>query len=268
LFEEDVMYDPPAYLWAVTIAGTIAFAAAACAVLYGGAVRAGLGRTRAALLAGGAAVVLGGWFAATALIAGHGWYHEPLSHGPWLPVAVAGSLGTLLALSRIPMVARALKAPGMASRLLLPHSFRVEGVVFLLYLALGHLPALFALPAGLGDITTGLAAPMVARRLARGTGRRAAVWLTAFGLTDMVLALILGALTAFVLAISPSGAPIAELPLALIPTAVVPLLIALHVTFLQALVSAPRPTPTTAGPLLAGATPRSAAAVSPPARAQ
>jgi hypothetical protein len=57
---------------------------------YGGAVRAGLGRTRAVLLAGGAAVVLGGWFTASAVIAGHGWYHARPGHGvPWLPVAAA-----------------------------------------------------------------------------------------------------------------------------------------------------------------------------------
>ena len=120
------MYDPPGYLWAITIAGTIAIAAVTCVVLYGGAVRAGLGRRRAALLAGGAAVVLGGWFTASAVIAGHGWYHTRLGHGvPWLPVAVVGFFGTLLALRRIPVVARALAAPGMASRLELPHSFRV-----------------------------------------------------------------------------------------------------------------------------------------------
>jgi len=142
------MCDPPAYLWAITIAGVIAVPAAACVVLYGGAVRAGVGRRHAALLAGGAAVVLGGWFTASAVIAGHGWYHGPFSHGPWLPVAAAGFLGALLALSRIPVVAGALAAPGMRSRLLLPHSFRVIGVVFLLTMALGHLPALFALPAG------------------------------------------------------------------------------------------------------------------------
>jgi hypothetical protein len=47
------------------------------------------------------------------------------------------------------VAARALAAPGMPSRLLSPHSFRVAGVFFLLYLAFGHLPALFALPAGL-----------------------------------------------------------------------------------------------------------------------
>jgi hypothetical protein len=119
------------------------------------AVRAALGRTRAALLAGGAAVVLGGWFTASAVIAGHGWYHARLGHGvPWLPVAVAGFFGALLALRRIPVVARALTAPGMLNRLELPHTFRAaEGTAFLLTMALGHLPALFALPAGLGDIT-------------------------------------------------------------------------------------------------------------------
>src|SRR5204863_6656696 len=127
--EEDVMYDPPAYLWVLTIAGVIAVLAVTCVMLYGGAERAGLGRRRAALLAGGTAVVLGGWFTASAVIAGHGWYHTRLGHGvPWLPVAVAGFFGTLLALRRIPVVARALAAPGLASRLEYPHTFRVEGV--------------------------------------------------------------------------------------------------------------------------------------------
>jgi hypothetical protein len=235
------MYDPPAYLWAITIAAAVAFPAATCYVLYGGAIRAGLGRRRAGLLAGGAAVVLGGWFAASAVIAGHGWYHQKLSHGPWMPIAVVGFLGALLALRQVPLVKRALDAPGMDSKLLLPHSFRIEGVVFLLYMALGHLPALFAVPAGLGDIATGLAAPFVARKLAQGTGRRSALWWNVFGMTDLVLALALGAVTAFGLTrITPSGAPISELPLVLIPTVGVPLLFALHITSVSGLRRAPR----------------------------
>ena len=36
------MYDPPGYLWALTIAGMIAIPAATCLVLYNGAKRAGL----------------------------------------------------------------------------------------------------------------------------------------------------------------------------------------------------------------------------------
>ena len=244
------MYDPPGYLWAITLAGIVAIPAATCVVLYGGAVRAGLGRRRAARLAGGAAVVFGGWFTASAVIAGRGWYHMRPGHGvPWLPVAVAGFLGLLLALRRIPVVSRSLAAPGMVSRLELPHSFRVvEGAAFLAAMALGHLPALFALPAGMGDIAAGIAAPLVAHKLARGTGRRAALRFNAFGMTDLVVALVLGALTAFQLInATPSAAPISELPLALIPTAAVPLLFALHITSVSALVRAPRtPRPATA----------------------
>jgi sarcosine/dimethylglycine N-methyltransferase len=48
----------------------------------------------------------------------------------------------------------------MASRLEFPHTPRVAGVAFLLYMALGYLPALFALPAGLSDIAAGIAAPL------------------------------------------------------------------------------------------------------------
>jgi hypothetical protein len=250
---EDVMYDPPAYLWAITIAGPAAVAALTCIALYGGAERAGLGRKRAALLAGAAAVVLGGWLTASAVIAGHGWYRTL----PWFPVAITGYLGLLLALRRIPVVARALAAPGMMSRLELPHTPRVAGVAFLLYLALGHLPALFALPAGLGDIATGIAAPLVARRLAQGRGRRAAWWFNAFGMTDQVVALSLGALTLFqLLNVTPSSAPITEMPLALIPTATVPLFFALHITSMVALARAPRPAPSAAGPVISGPTPR------------
>ena len=36
------MYDPPGYLWVITIAGIAAIPAATCVVLYSGAVRAGL----------------------------------------------------------------------------------------------------------------------------------------------------------------------------------------------------------------------------------
>ncbi len=151
------------------------------------------------------------------------------------------------------MPARALTAPGMPSRLLSPHSFRVAGVFFLFYLAFGHLPALFALPAGLGDIAAGIAAPLAARKLAQGTGRRATLWFNAFGITDLVVAGTLGALTGYqLLNVTPSAAPISELPLALVPTVTVPLLLALHVTSVITLARAPRPAPSVAGPLIPG----------------
>ena len=59
----------------------------------------------------------------------------------------------------------------------------------------------------------------------------------------------LGALTGYqLLNVTPSAAPISELPLALVPTVTVPLLIALHVTSIITLARAPRPAPSVARP--------------------
>jgi hypothetical protein len=251
------MYDPPAYLWAIAIVAVIGIPAATCFVLYTGAERAGLGRRRAALLAAGAAAVLGGWFTASAVIAGHGWYHTGLGHGvPWMPIAIVGFIAALLLLSRIPVAARALSAPGMDSRLTLPHLFRVEGAAILIMMALGHLPALFAIPAGLGDIVAAITEPLVARRLARGTGRRAALAFNAWGVTDLVVALTLGALTGFqLLHTTPSGAAISSMPLALVPTAGVPVLLILHIASVRRLGAVRRRAARSAAPV-AGTAPR------------
>jgi len=55
-------------------------------------------------------------------------------------------------------------------------------------MAQGHLPAAFALPAGLGDIALGVSAPFVARRLAHGTGRIGAVRFNVLGILDLIVA--------------------------------------------------------------------------------
>jgi hypothetical protein len=231
------MYDAPAYIWLLTITEITAFPLATSVALFDGAQRAGLGRRWAAHIAIASAVIFASWFTASGVIASHGGYHTRLGHGmPWLPVAVVSFVMSLLALSRIPSVARALGAPGMVSRLIHPHSFRVGGLVFLLLMLQGHLPALFALPAGLGDIAVGIAAPRVARGLVDGAGRRAALWFNALGITDLVVALILGAVVGYrLISVTPSGSPISDLPLALIPSAAVPLLFALHIISISAL---------------------------------
>ena len=53
------MYSPPAYVSALTIAGPTAIAAATCIALYGGVVRAGLGRRRATLLGEAVGITIG-----------------------------------------------------------------------------------------------------------------------------------------------------------------------------------------------------------------
>jgi hypothetical protein len=68
------------------------------------------------------------------------------------------------------------------------------------------------------------------------------------------VALTLGALTGFqLLTITPSSAPISQLPLALIPTATVPLLLVLHITSTAALARAPRTRLPATAPLTATA---------------
>lgn len=60
------------------------------------------------------------------------------------------------------------------------------------------------------------------------------MWLHISGMTDLVVALTLGGLTAYHLVkVTPPGDLISEFPLALIPTAAVPLLFALHITSLR-----------------------------------
>lgn len=244
------MYNPPGYVWVAILIGPLGFLAMLCLVLYGGAIRAGLPRWKAALVTVSTAVVLGGWFGISAAIADRGGY-DSASGLPSLPIATLGATGVFLALSRTPAVARALAAPGMLSRLILPQSVRITGVAPLLYLALGHLPALFALPAALGDIATGIAAPFAARHLARDTGPRRALWFNAFGITDLVVSLALGGLTGYQLIKVTPAADLSRLPIVLVPTAVVPMLLALHVISVRALSTAakaaPRPAVDSAG---------------------
>jgi hypothetical protein len=224
------MDDLPAYIWATVFVATIGTQWVTCMALYRGAIRAGLGRRRAAGVGAAAAALLGGWLVATSLIALTGAYDQP-----WLVPLVAfvggAVLIALLAVTRVPVVSRILAAPDTAARLAVPQTFRILGPVFLVVMALGHLPALFAVPAALGDTATGAAALFVARRLAKGNGRREAIWFNAFGLADLVVAVMMAALARFLLGYS-SIESLRLVPLALVPTAVVPLDMALHVVSL------------------------------------
>ncbi len=234
------MYDLPGYVWALVLVGVIGIPAWTCAALYRGAVSARLGRGKAVIVAGGAAVVLGGWLVVSALLAGSGVYHQQAAgFRPWLGLTFPVVLVALLTSTKIPLLSRVLTAPGAVARLARPHTLRVVGVVFLIVMALGHLPAVFALPAGLGDIAVGLAAPVVAYRLARGTGHRRAVWFNIIGIADLVVAVGIGFLAGLgpyrPIEVSPSTEALSLLPLALVATVAVPLALALHIVSLRLL---------------------------------
>jgi hypothetical protein len=241
----------PAYVWALVSVGVAGIPAITCAVLYRGALAAGSGRRVAGALAATAGAGLGGWLVASALLARAGVYRQdPAATRFWIPVALFGALVAMLLATRIPAVARLLTEPGTLSRLALPQTLRVAGVTFLIVMALHRLPAVFALPAGLGDIAVGLSAPLVARRLSSGAHRTGAIWFNVLGILDLVVAVGIGFLAGLgperVLFVTPSTAAVGLLPLVLIPTTAVPLAAALHLVSLGRLYAA-RPVTAPAG---------------------
>jgi hypothetical protein len=234
------MYDLPAYVWVLVLTGAVGIPATTCVMLYRGALAAGLGRRTATAVTVTTAAALGGWILASGLLAHAGIYHQEPGHlRPWIGLAFAGFLTALLLATRIPIVTRVLAAPGGLARLTLPHTVRIVGVLFLLVMALGHLPAIFALPAGLGDVAIGLTAPFVARRLAREGDHQGAVRFHLLGILDLVVAITIGYLAGLgpfrPLGITPSTEPLSLLPLALVATVAVPTALALHVIALRQL---------------------------------
>jgi len=233
--------DPlPIYVWVIVLIGVIGMPATICVVLWRGAIAAGLGRRRAVSISAAAGVVWAVWTISSALLADADVYRlEPDVAKPWIGVAVIVALTLALLFTRIPVVRRVLANPGVLWQLTLPQVTRVVGIAFVIVLALGKLPAVFALPAGLGDIAIGVEAAFLARRMRRGVVGRGAVWFNIFGLLDLVVAITIG-LTAGLgptrlLAVTPSTEAITLLPLALILTTMVPLATALHLTSLARL---------------------------------
>ena len=103
------------------------------------------------------------------------------------------------------------------------------GIVFVILEARAVLPAVFALPAGYGDIAIGSTAFFVGWKLANRSHRSIFIFWQALGVTDLVLAVGLGTTAAW---ISPHSIPMTAmtvLPLSLIPTFLVPLFLILHI---------------------------------------
>ena len=112
--------------------------------------------------------------------------------------------------------------------------YRVGGGIFLVLLADGRLPWQFALPAGIGDVTTGFVAVVAAALLAQKAAgaRRAAYGWCLFGIADLVVAITMGAMTspgrAHLLAFETPNLLIRSYPLVMVPTFAVPLALILH----------------------------------------
>ena len=96
------------------------------------------------------------------------------------------------------------------------------------------MPWQFAVPAGIGDVATGIVAVIVAAQLGRnaiGAHRATYTWCL-FGIADLVVAIAMGALTApgrvHLLALDAPNLLVTAYPLVMVPTFAVPLALMLH----------------------------------------
>lgn len=119
--------------------------------------------------------------------------------------------------------------------------FRVMGIGFLSFHALGLIPGEFALPTGWGDVFVGLTAIPVAILLwmKKAFAKQLAIWWNYLGIVDLALALTLG-ITTFprpiqVLPTQPDNLLIALYPLVMVPLFAVPLSLLIHLFTLRVL---------------------------------
>ncbi len=184
------------------------------------------------------AFVLVGWGVITATLASRGFYLAADGQGPppvgiQLVIALA-ALALFLATS--PSLRSLLTNQKNLIRL---NVWRLVGAVFLALMFTGQVPALWALPSGIGDVIVGASAFWVASRLDNPGGRRLAVLFNLFGLADLVVAIGLGLMTnpgpAQIFHTTPTSELVTHFPLALVPGFLVPLAFTLHLVSLRQL---------------------------------
>jgi hypothetical protein len=181
-----------------------------------------------------AAAILFGWMSLGMLL---GWLNvfnsggkvPPIAFGLLIPIVIG-----VWAIRKSASVREILRAVPQTSIVGI-QVYRGLGAIFLVLYGQKLLPEVFALPAGVGDVTVGVAALLVAAvYAAKWSGRRwlVAAW-NAFGILDFVVAVTAGFLTApGPLQLFSRASPntlIAAFPLVMIPIFAIPLSLLLHV---------------------------------------
>jgi hypothetical protein len=187
--------------------------------------------------AGVLSVVLIGWEAAASYLGAANTYLATVESPPVVPTILFGLLVPLavaaIGLWQSDSVARLVSAIPL-HWLVGAQVYRVGGGIFLALLADGRLPWQFALPAGTGDVATGIVAVIVAAQLSRNAidARRATYAWCLFGIADLVVAVTMGAMTspgsAQLLAFDAPNLLMTAYPLVMVPTFAVPLALMLH----------------------------------------
>jgi hypothetical protein len=210
--------------------------AAILMVTWFGAARMVSHRLERLTVAGFLSAALLAWFALAVYLGRENIYWA--GDNPTVPTILFGVVAPiaigLVLLKRSARIAQLLDALPL-SWLVGVQFYRVLGGVFLVLWSDGRVPWQFALPAGIGDVATGILAIAVAVMLARKSRRApgAAYAWCLFGIADLAVALGMGALTSpgrinFLASDAPNTLILAY-PLVMIPTFAVPVSVILHV---------------------------------------
>jgi hypothetical protein len=169
----------------------------------------------------GSAIIFTAWLVGVVLLAGNGFFRLDV----WprgIPIALVTTLGIgyLLLFSQ---TFREIIAAIPQHWLIAIQTARILGGVFLVRYLQGQLPGLFAIPAGVGDVLTGVFAPLVAYWwfVGKPYARAAAIAWNLFGMADLVDAVTIGWLTG-------GGAGGIVFPIVLIPIYGVPRAFLIH----------------------------------------
>lgn len=210
------------------------------AIIALGAARAGYTGARLGRVLILPAVVLGLWFAAAMALSKSDIFSVPdtLGEPPVLLMFLFGGAALLWGLARLTQTGRRISDgtdTGMLAAFQIP---RVMGGVFLLGWAAGLIPWQFALPAGLGDILTGILAYRAwsAVRSNAPDARRKLIVLNIVGICDFVVAVMTGVLTSegfgHVWALENPNI-INAAPLVMFPVFFVPLFLTFHLVLIS-----------------------------------
>ena len=236
----------PWYITLVTLATNLSIAVAVWSIFSSATERSGLPPATQRRIRLGTALFFGTWLGAALVLApapASLLGRDPYYLTPLIPIfGLAGLAIVLLALRLSPSLRRVLAAASLPAM----HGvqlYRTLGVVFLIVLAQGQLPAHFALPAGWGEFAVGITAPLVAFALVRRVPGAFPLSFSgnALGLLDLVVAVGMGTgfLAPFLVPeLGPRVPPAAAMgvfPLILVPTFAVPVSVLLHLLALERL---------------------------------
>ncbi|NNE88956.1 MAG: hypothetical protein HKN27_12845 [Silicimonas sp.] len=202
---------------------------------WAGARRARLSPLGSGLFLTTAVLFFGAWYATAIPLAQAGRFNVPTtpSDPPIVLMFLFGGAFLLFGLAWWTPLGRRLTEATPLAAIAAFQIPRFVGGVFLVGWVAGDIPALFAIPAGLGDILAGMAGWQASRALVknRPEARRLLMRATWIGMADFAVAVVLGIVTSTGFAhLFAREAPniINEYPLAMFPAYIVPIFLGFH----------------------------------------